>query len=351
MELHKKNRERLFWLLQFVGWGMTNSMLFIMPFGFSKTYILFSFLGGTILGIAVTSLYRFYLKKNASIEAFGKKQLIRLIVAFVVCSLVYCLGAFLIELIYESIWTRTEKEIMWIKKHMNITIAIVNMAITILGWTAIYYGIKSVLRMNQNNLESLELNATLREAQLNTLKGQINPHFMFNSLNNIRGLMLEDVSKSREMITKLSGMLQFALAKDIGDAIPLEEELEMVENYIALSKIQMEDRLEFIKEISSRTLGISIPPMIIQLLVENAAKHGISNLKEGGLIQLKTNLGNEYLHITVTNTGKLQISKDSTQLGLKNIKQRLRLLYENKAYFSLKEEGNKVIAAIKIPMS
>jgi LytS/YehU family sensor histidine kinase len=122
----------------------------------------------------------------------------------------------------------------------------------------------------------------------------------------------------------------------------------MVQNYIALSKIQMEDRLSFKMEIAPETIDVQIPPMIIQLLVENSAKHGIANLKDGGTIRLTTKTVNKELFLTVSNTGKLQISKDSTQLGLKNIKQRLRLMYGKKASFSLKELHGEVVAEIKI---
>ena len=182
------------------------------------------------------------------------------------------------------------------------------------------------------------------------MKSQINPHFMFNSLNNIRGLMLEDVDRSREMLTKLSEMLRYSLTKNNIDAIAVEEELEMVDNYIDLSKIQFEDRLEFVKDIQKDCLHIQIPPMIIQLLVENAAKHGISNLKNGGRISLKISKGNDELSIQVANTGELRISKNSTQLGLNNIRQRLKLLYGDEAQFSLAEVDNEVIADIKIPL-
>ncbi|MCL5245049.1 histidine kinase [Cellulophaga sp. 20_2_10] len=204
---------------------------------------------------------------------------------------------------------------------------------------------------NKNiTLKQFKLEGSLKESQLNSLKGQINPHFMFNSLNNIRGLMLEDVSKSRDMLTKLSEMLRYSLIKNDVNSIALEEELDMVENYIALSKIQFEDRLEFIKEVDPNSLAVSIPPMIIQLLIENAAKHGIANLIKGGTITLITNRTEDYLHIIVRNTGKLKIVKGSTQLGLKNIKQRLRLLYGNLAEFSLDEVEDEVVANIKIPM-
>jgi len=227
----------------------------------------------------------------------------------------------------------------------------INSLFTIIGWTLIYMAVKVVAKLNAVRLERSELNAAVRQAQLNTLKGQINPHFMFNSLNNIRGLMLEDVEKSRDMLTKLSEMLRYSLTKNDVNAIALEEELEMVENFIALSKIQFENRLEFRKEVAPETLQASIPPMIIQLLVENAAKHGISKLKEGGIIKLTTKEVDDNIEIYVSNTGKLLINSSSTQLGLKNIKQRLRLLYGEEATFSIKEVDDEVIAAIKIPLA
>jgi sensor histidine kinase YesM len=347
--MRERNKNRLFWLLQFMGWGVANGLIFVFPFGFSKRYIVFSFLVSMVISIFTTSIYRYYLKRNIGLKFTESKKLFKLFTAFVVCSLSYYLLAVLSELIYENIWERTAEEISFIKENMSWNLALFNIFFTIFGWTAIYYGVNLVIQANKNNLEKLELNATLREAQLNTLKGQVNPHFMFNSLNNIRGLMLEDVDKSEEMINKLSEMLQFTMTKNSVDAIPIKDELEMVENYISLSKIQMEDRLEFKKEVDSEVLNLKIPPMIIQLLVENAAKHGIANLKEGGLIKLKISKLDKDLNILVSNTGQLQIAKNSTQLGLKNIKQRLKLLYGEKANFSLNEIGNEVIAQVNIP--
>ena len=350
MQINSRNRNRLFWLLQIAGWGMVNSTIFIVPYDFSITYIIYSFFGASIAGIVATSLYRaVFLKKIESI--WEKKSIIKVIGGFFMTAVLYYLLAYFSEIFYDSIWGKTPAEIKFDEEQVTWAVSIFSIAITILAWMVIYFTIKFLLKSNQNRLESLELNATLREAQLNTLKGQVNPHFMFNSLNNIRGLMLEDVDKSREMITKLSEMLQFALKKNTVDAIPLEEELEMVENYIALSKIQMEERLQFVKEIEASTLGISIPPMIMQLLVENAAKHGISRLKTGGTIRLQTKKVNNELNIIVSNTGKLSIAKESTQLGLKNIKQRLRLLYGENPGFSLEEVDGEVVAKIKIPLS
>ncbi|MCL7764072.1 histidine kinase [Polaribacter sp. Z014] len=217
-------------------------------------------------------------------------------------------------------------------------------------WLFVFLTIKIFHQLKTVQLKKLQLETNLKESQLNTLKGQINPHFMFNSLNNIRGLMLEDVDKARNMLTSLSETLRYSLTKSDVNSISLEDELEMVENYIAISKIQFENRLQFETHIDQESLSKQIPPMIIQMLIENALKHGISNLKNGGIVSLSTTIKGTQLQIEVINSGTLQKSKNSTQLGLKNIKKRLALLYGEAATFNLRENKNQVVATIKIPL-
>ena len=218
-------------------------------------------------------------------------------------------------------------------------------------WTIFYTIIKSTNLLKENLVEKAQLESTLKESQLNALKGQINPHFMFNSLNNIRGLILENPEKARELITQLSEMLRYSLTKNDVNAISIEEELEIVENYISISKIQLEERLQFQKEIQTNTLKMQIPPMIIQLLIENGVKHGIANLKNGGIIKLIIKTLNDNLIIEVINSGKLTFTEDTTQMGLKNIKERIALLYGKKATFSLEQFDENVIAKINLPLS
>ncbi|PWA11503.1 sensor histidine kinase [Flavobacterium laiguense] len=217
-------------------------------------------------------------------------------------------------------------------------------------WSVAYTMYKSILKLKNDKIEKTQLESNLKESQLNVLKGQINPHFMFNSLNNIRGLILENPENSRDMITRLSEMLRYSLTKNDIDTIALEEEIEMVENFIAISKIQLEERLQFVSEIAPETLPIKIPPMIIQLLIENAIKHGIATIKDGGEITLRTTIENNNLTILVSNTGKLVIVENTTQVGLKNIEERLHLLYGNDAIFKLKQKEDKVVATIVMPI-
>lgn len=343
-----------FWSVQLIGWGGISYLgyLFTPTEGGwrDSSYFVFAMWAGLIIGLFVTGLLRAYLKRKVLLDNFDAKELIRVIGAVVVATILY--GGLNYGTGFLKGYFDLEKvEIPKMYENLGLGFVIFNALMTILVWTIFYMSVKIAFKLNANRLERAELNATLRQAQLNTLKGQINPHFMFNSLNNIRGLMLEDVEKSRDMLTKLSEMLRYSLTKNDVNAIDLEEELEMVDNYIALSKIQFEKRLEFIKEIDQKTLKIPIPPMIVQLLVENAAKHGISNLKEGGSIKLIAQLIDNNLEIWVSNSGKLLIDSESTQLGLNNIKQRLRLLYGKAATFSLEEENDQVMAKIKIPLT
>lgn len=350
MNFFSTNRNGLFWLLQLLGWGFLNltSIFFLEKLG--TAFVIFNVFTGIFVGIVSTTGLRYYLRA-ISLENFNLKKLWKIGLGTLVAAAVFGFLSFILGYAYAKFGPEiTDDQLRVLKTFGNIWLLTFQSLFVVGSWVVCYLVIKLIIKANHNRMERLELNTTLKQAQLNTLKGQINPHFMFNSLNNIRGLMLEDVEKSREMLTKLSEMLRYSLTKTSVDGIALEEELEMVDNYIALSKIQLEDRLEFKKEIAQDTLSIHIPPMIVQLLVENAVKHGISNLKRGGVIELNSQKSGEALHIQVKNTGKLSIAEDSTQLGLENIKQRLKLLYGDKASFSLGEEGNEVVAYVKIPL-
>ena len=126
--------------------------------------------------------------------------------------------------------------------------------------------------------------------------------------------------------------------------------MELVENYLALAKIQLEDRLKCEIQLEEGISDIAVPPMLVQLLVENAIKHGISNRKEGGTILIEGKIIGTQLHLSVINPGNLTPSEDSTHVGLKNIEERLLLLYGNRAQFTLVEQRNQVIANVQIPV-
>jgi LytS/YehU family sensor histidine kinase len=226
----------------------------------------------------------------------------------------------------------------------------INSAVYLVVWLILYVLINYTLRSEQLKVERLQVENMAKESQLNMLKGQINPHFMFNSLNNIRGLMLEDVDKARDMLTQLSEMLRFSLSRKDDDYVPLNEEIAVVHNYVALSKIQLEDRLQYEERIAPGILSLEVPPMLIQMLIENAIKHGISTLKTGGKVTLEIEQKADQLIIQITNDGSLMGNTAGTKIGVKNIEQRLKLLYNQEASFTLSQKDDRVIATVQIPV-
>ena len=221
--------------------------------------------------------------------------------------------------------------------------------IIIFGWTVLYFSIKGLRKLNSQRIARLQLRDNVKQAQLNTLKGHINPQFMFTTLNNIKGLMLEDVPQSREMLTKLSEMLRYSLTKNNVNAISLEDELEMVMHYIDLSKIQYGDRLSFSSKINGDSRSITIPPMLILNLIENATKNGVFQLQHGGGVQLSIMPSDGFLALSVTHSQN-QLKNKSYDFEIQKIKQRLRLLFKENAIFRMETEEDHTVIRIVLPI-
>ncbi|CAL2081109.1 sensor histidine kinase [Tenacibaculum sp. 190524A05c] len=349
--MNLKSQQLLFWALQITGWGIPS---FLNGYGkyiyntdpLIKKYIILETLLFFILGIFWTTILRNYIKNYIASFDSLKKDYSKVIIGYVLSSIGYTFT--LIGFSYLAFSFILEKNMTL--SFGRIVSSALNIFLFVLFWLLFYISIKTLINSKQRHIEYLQLESSFKDSQLNTLKGQINPHFMFNSLNNIRGLMLEDVEKARDMITRLSELLRYSLSKSSNSTIKLKEELEMVSNFIALSHIQFEDRLTYNEEIDSNLFALEIPPMIIQMLIENAIKHGISQQKNGGTVHLQVLQRDKNLEIKVSNTGQLENNKESTKIGLKNISDRLRILYGDKANFKLFEEKQTVIAHIQIPL-
>ena len=229
----------------------------------------------------------------------------------------------------------------------------------ILGLTAIYaiiFFLWSVLYFIYNYFEryntSLKLEASIREIELNNLKAQLNPHFIFNALNSIRALVDENPNKSKQAINQLSNILRNSLTSDKRGLTKFDDELKIVKDYLGLESIRFEERLKTEFDIDADSRDFLVPPMMIQTLVENGIKHGISKLTAGGVIQMKTSVKNDRLTIQIRNSGQYLngIKKNSGGLGLDNTRQRLKLIYGSNASFRiLTENDNFVLTEIEIP--
>jgi len=176
---------------------------------------------------------------------------------------------------------------------------------------------------NENNLRTL-----VREAELNMLKTQINPHFIFNSLNSLSLLTKKNPEKAREMIIKLSEFLRYSLRFGEKESISLKEELDSMEKYLDIEKIRFGEKLFYKKEIEEGALGYLIPNMILQPIFENAIKHGVYESIKPIEIELKVKIVEKSLLISVSNEYDPDIIPEKgTGIGLKNIRDRLVILY------------------------
>lgn len=211
-------------------------------------------------------------------------------------------------------------------------------------WTMVYVVVKHVEALNQAVIK-------LKEAELNNLIGQLNPHFLFNGLNNIRGLMLEDVKRARHMLTEISDLLRYSLQVPKHELIPLQQEMEVVNSYLALASIQYEERLNYEERIDPAAHNCKVPPLMIQLLAENAIKHGIDHTQGVGTLSLDVTIEGKWLVIQVKNPGQFnhENEKKPAGLGLNNIKQRLKLLFADQAEILIDNVKNQVKITIKMP--
>jgi len=215
--------------------------------------------------------------------------------------------------------------------------------ILFLGWSLFYFS----FHFFRSYQQSLKWEAFKIEAELNHLKSQLNPHFLFNSLNSVRALIDEDPKKAKNAITQLSGLLRKGLETGKQKLIPFSEELSTVKDYLALEAIRYEERLNVEIDCPENTKNAKVPPLLIQTLVENGIKHGISKLKLGGKIILKASLESpNILKIEISNSGSLNQANKNFQsqgFGLRNSRKRLGLLFEGKASLEIKNGINNTV--------
>jgi hypothetical protein len=219
-------------------------------------------------------------------------------------------------------------------------------------WTMIYVSVKLTERYREAQLESLRLQLALKESELRALEAQINPHFLFNCLNTIRGMIAENPPEAQDMVTKLAEMLRYSLHRDRIHTVPLAREMEAVANYLALEEARFEDRLRVQYSIEPGAAEVPVPPMMLQTLVENAVKHGIAQRPEGGDVSIRAGVNGGSLALEVENTGHLsEGSTNGTRTGLRNVRERLRLLYGDRAQVTLvNSTAGHVKATVTIPI-
>jgi signal transduction histidine kinase len=184
---------------------------------------------------------------------------------------------------------------------------------------------------------------TVKELELKTIKSHINPHFIFNSLNSIRALVDENPERARRAITELSNILRSSMQAEKLETVPLHKELDIVKDYLALEQMRFEERLKVEMKIDEDTLDQPVPPMMLQTLVENAIKHGISKSINGGYIKICSDFTGDNHELVVQNSGQLNGQLNNDGFGIKSAEDRLRFLYHGKARFEIKNANENMV--------
>jgi sensor histidine kinase YesM len=201
-------------------------------------------------------------------------------------------------------------------------------------------------------LETAQLETKLAQAQLDALKMQLHPHFLFNTLNSISVLMRDDVKAANQMLVRLSELLRVALKSEGTQEVSLKDELDFLRGYLEIEQVRFQDRLQVDFEVEKETLDAIVPNLILQPLVENAIKHGIAPRAEGGKILIEAKRQNGFIRLAVSDNGAglSDSAKNENGIGLKNTQERLEKLYGEKQQFELAPKaGGGLQVKIKIP--
>jgi LytS/YehU family sensor histidine kinase len=227
---------------------------------------------------------------------------------------------------------------------------LVNSSALILLWLLLYVGVHSFRNYESARTAHLQMELVAQTTQLQLLRAQLNPHFLFNALNSIRALIQEDPHRAQDAVTQLSGILRHALAAERADTVPLHVEMDAVRDYLRLEEIRLEERLRTAIDLDARTLDLPIPSMLVQTLVENAIKHGISRRPGGGDLAVRSRLDDGGLRLEVVNSGRIADPATGTRVGLANARARLALLFGEEATVALENrDDDSVVATVCVP--
>ena len=337
-----------YWTFQILGWGLFGliNLFFAFLFGQFQPAMLCRLLFFLEMGILSSHFMRHIIRKNSLLMRPINQQIILLLILTLVFSSFFSLAQTPFEAAY-SLYPTGKPAPFHIHFFYNLSSSFVLLFI----WNSIYFMYHYVVKSRKQQLDTLQLEALVKSLELKTIKAHINPHFIFNALNSIRALIDENPQRARRAITELSTILRSSLQAEKGETVSLEEELKIVKDYLALEYMRFEDRLKIEYDIDETTLNQQVPPMMLQTLVENAIKHGISKQLKGGVLKIVSDFKNNYHELSVQNTGYLNGGASHKGFGLSSTKDRLGLLYGERASFQIIQVNSELVEAkVLIPV-
>ncbi|MGO4885434.1 MAG: sensor histidine kinase [Bryobacteraceae bacterium] len=345
MVLHKPSRLTSYWQLQALGWvcfyawnllGALPDILKRAGALRENTLVVCLLFPGTCI---LHPVCRWLLRRYPSWIAFELR-------AFGASVTIGAAAAFVFELTMRGI------------HHINVVDLAVNSAdfpFLLFCWSTLYFSIKQWHRASTERERLLRAEAEVREARLQALRYQLNPHFLFNSLNAVSTLVLDgEASAATRMLSQIGDFLRTSLNDQAALEVPLSEEMAFTEQYIAIEKTRLGNRLQVEITISPETLDAMVPGMLLQPLVENAVRHGVACIAEGGRIAIESELHEGRLRIIVRNSGRTGLRKQGegeNGIGKRNISERLQTLYGNDHQFWLEwPESGGCVVNVELPI-
>jgi two-component system, LytTR family, sensor kinase len=200
----------------------------------------------------------------------------------------------------------------------------------------------------------VKLQTSLQNSELERLRKQLNPHFLFNALNGIKALVISEPEKSRDAIAQLSDLLRLSLKTKLNETITLNEELQILDNYLSIEKIRFHERLNVEIDMPNDLNKYKVLPFCLQILAENAIKHGVAKLKKGGFIKIFGSKEDNTLVLKVINSGFLseisETSEENNGIGLENLRKRLKINFGDNAKFTIQQIDNEVVSKMIFPI-
>jgi len=342
----------LYWKCQLLGWGTVSVYWVYVVFtrdGYGYFFTLANYVLDVAIGIVLTHGYRYFALK-LKWNALSLRQLfVRIVPSIILLAVLYML---IVDLKWHYYWANFGGKDVDLWKSLTywdpvLITGLRLMSIWILAYHLYHYYQKEIETAQQN----AELSIIAKQAQLDNLSEQLNPHFLFNSLNSIKSLVIENPKTARRAIDLLSDILRSSLYEKDASFISIKDELGLVNDYVELEKVRFEERLNMVITMDDAIKGYMILPLSIQLLVENAIKHGIDKRIQGGSIMLSIVEKDEKLKIVVQNPGQIDDHGSETGIGIKNLTKRLLLQFNGEASFTLKNEAeDHVTATLIIPI-
>lgn len=341
------NKEKAFWFFQISGWTV---FYFQHVFVFSpiKELTLYNLsIRSTILaiGFIITVLLRYRLKKINFLEYSFFSLFVIIFISSLICSTIwYVSGVFFSESMKYQYFTLGETTLR------DILVGITRDNAVFIGWSGLYVGIKFWMEWVSQKAETDKALLLARNAQLEMLRYQLNPHFLFNTLSSLRALTSEENKKAKEIITKISEFLRYTLIDVDNNEVSLSKEIEVIKNYLDIEKVRFEDELVVDFVIDQSAKNYPIPVFLIHPLVENAIKYGMQTSPIPLKIIITAKMLDNFLNISVFNTGKwLDNGKNNhAGRGLENIKRRLEIYSPNQNNFQIIKNDDSVLVKMSL---